>query len=117
MLGWEALNSRTLPLFHFEEHEAQQMQEQLLNSMPGELFSLASDNPLTVDAMRHMLANRTTARFSDLDKTVLKLFREKEINILGPDGKVRSRTLRRLRPDDRIAFSDTLLLPGFSRRR
>ena len=85
--------------------------------MPGELFSLASDNPLTVDAMRHMLANRTTARFSDLDKTVLKLFREKEINILGPDGKVRSRTLRRLRPDDRIAFSDTLLLPGFSRRR
>ena len=117
MLGWEALNSRTLPLFHFEEHEAQQMQEQLLNSMPGELFSLASDNPLTVDAMRHMLANRTTARFSDLDKTVLKLFREKEINILGPDGKVRSRTLRRLLPDDRIAFSDTLLLPGFSRRR
>ena len=31
------------------------------------------------------------------------------------DGKVRSRTLRRLRPDDRIAFPDTLLLPGFSR--
>ena len=117
MLGWEALNSRTLPLFHFEEHEAQQMQEQLLNSMPGELFALASENPLTVDAMRHMLANRTTARFSDLDKTVLKLFREKEIEILDPDGRVRSRTLRHLRPDDRIAFPDTLLLPGFSRRR
>ena len=117
MLGWEALYSRTLPLFHFEELETQQMQEQLLNSMPNELFALASENPVTVDAMRHILANRTAARFSDLDKTVLKLFREKEINILGPDGKVRSRTLRRLRPDDRIAFSDTLLLPGFSRRR
>ena len=117
MLGWEALYSRTLPLFHFEELEAQQMQEQLLNSMPNELFALASENPVTVDAMRHMLANRTAARFSDLDKTILSLVREKEIDILGPDDKVRSRTLRHLRPDDRIAFPDTLLLPGISRRR
>ena len=117
MLGWEALYSRTLPLFHFEELEAQQMQEQLLNSMPNELFALASENPVTVDAMRHMFANRTAARFSDLDKTILSLAREKEIDILGPDDKVRSRTLRHLRPDDRIAFPDTLLLPGFSRRR
>ena len=117
MLGWEALYSRTLPLFHFEELEVQQMQEQLLNSMPGELFALVSENPVTVDAMRHMFANRTAARFSDLDKTILDLVREKEFKILGPDGRVRSRTLRRLRPDDRIALPDKLLLPGISRRR
>ena len=43
------------------------MRKQLLNSMPRELFSLASEVPITVDTMRHMLANRTAAPFSDLD--------------------------------------------------
>ena len=117
MLGWDALNSETPPLFHFEELEAQQMQEQLLNSMPRELFGLASDHPITVDAMRHMLANRTAARFSDLDKIVLALTREREIEILSPDGKPRSRTLTRLRATDRITFPATPLLPGISRLR
>ena len=116
MLGWEALHSKTLPLFHFEEIEAEEVQDQLLNSMPSELFGLASEKPVTVDTMRHMFANRTTARFSDLDKTVLKLFREKEIEILDPDGRVRSRTLERLRPTDRIAFPAIPLFPSFSRR-
>ena len=116
MLGWEGLYSRTLPLFHFEELEVLKMQEQLLNSMPGELFGLASETPVTGDVMRHMFANRTAARFTDLDKVILTLAREKEIEIRAPDGKVRSRTLRHLRPDDRIAFPDTLLLPGISRR-
>ena len=117
MLGWDALKSETPPLFHFEELEAQQMREQLLNSMPRELFGLVSEEPVTVDTMRHMFANRTAARFSDLDKTVLDLVREKEFEILDPAGKVRLRTLRHLRPTDRIAFPDTLLLSGISRRR
>ena len=116
MLGWEALHSKTLPLFHFERFEAEEVQNQLLNSMPRELFGLASEEPVTVDTMRHMFANRTTARFSDLDITVLKLFREKEIEILDPDGRVRSRTLERLRPTDRIAIPAMQLFPGFSRR-
>ena len=115
MLGWEALYSKTLPLFHFAGLDAQEVQAQLLNSMPSELFALASETPVTVETMRHMFANRTTARFSDLDLTVIKLFREREIKILNPDGKVRSRKLNRLRPDDRIAFPDTLFFPGFSR--
>ena len=115
MLGWDALNSGTLPLFNFAELDAKEMRRQLLNSMPKELLSLASDNPVTVDVMHHMFANRTAARFSDLDKVVLKLFREKEFDILDPDGKRRSRNLKRLRPTDRIAPSDTLLFPGLSR--
>ena len=118
MLGWDSLKSEgTLPLFHFEELEAREMRRQLLNSMPGELFSLASEAPITIDTMRHMFANRTAARFSDLDEIVLQLSREKEIEILSPDGKVRSRALKRLRPTDRIAFPSQYLLPGTSRRR
>ena len=117
MLGWEALESKTLPLFHFAGLDAQAMRNQLLNAMPEELFSLASEAPITVDTMRHMVANRTAARFLDLDEIILQLSREKEIEILSPDGKVRSRTLKRLRPTDRIAFPRQLLLPGTSRRR
>ena len=117
MLGWEALESKTLPLFHFGGLDAAAMRKQLLNSMPEELFSLASEAPITIDAMRHMLANRTAARFSDLDETVLRLSREKEIEILSPEGKVRSRTLKRISPTDRIAFPRQPLLPGTSRRR
>ena len=117
MLGWDALNSETLPLFHFEKLDAEAMRRQLLNSMPDELFSLASEEPVTIDTMRHMFANRTAARFSDLDSVVLELFREKEIEILRPDGKVRSRTLKRISPTDRIAFPRQPLLPGTSRRR
>jgi len=117
MLGWDALNSGTLTLFNFEELEAEQLRTQLLDSMPAELFTLAADTPITVDTMRHMFANRTAAQFSDLDLVVLELAKEKEIDILDVDGKLRSRTLRRLRQTDRIAIPQTLLLPGFSRRR
>ncbi len=117
MLGWDALNSETLPLFRFEELDAEAMRRQLLNSMPNELFSLASEEPVTIDTMRHMFANRTAARFSDLDSVVLELFREREIDILRPDGTVRSRALRRVSSTDRIAFPQQLLLPGTSRRR
>ena len=117
MLGWEGLYSKTLPLFHFTGLDAKQMRAKLLNSLPEKLFGLASENPITVDTMRHMLANKTAARFSDLDETVLQLFRERELRILDPNGKVRSHSLRHLRSSDQIALPDTLLLPGFSRRR
>ena len=118
MLGWDTLeDSATLPLFHFGDIEARRMREQLLNSMPRELFSLASEVPVTVDAMRHTFANETAAPFSDLDKVVLQLAKEREIDILNPDGKLRSRNLTRLQPTDRIAFPSTLLLPGISRLR
>ena len=118
MLGWDALKiSETLPLFSFADIDSRQMREQLLNSMPRELFGLASERPVSVEVIRHMFANRTAARFTDLDDVFLTLAREKEIEIRTPDGKVRSPALRRLQPDDRIAFPDTLLLPGISRLR
>ena len=115
MLGWDALNTGTLPLFRFEELDAKQMQDQLLNSMPAELYALAAENPITVDAVRHMLANKTAARFSDLDRTILALVGEREFDILNPDGKVRSRTLTRLGPTDLISVPKMRLFPGLSR--
>ena len=117
MLGWEALEARTLPLFRFGGVDARKMQAQLLKSMPDQLAQLASDQPVTVDAVRHALANETAARFSDLDEVVLELFRGKEFDILNPDGKMRSRSLRQLRPTDLIKLSSMPFFPGWSRRR
>ncbi|MCY4378261.1 MAG: three-Cys-motif partner protein TcmP [Candidatus Dadabacteria bacterium] len=118
MLGWDALrDSSNLHLFRFGDLDKKQMQDQLLDSLPEKLYSLISEQPITVDAMRHIFANQTAARFSDLDQIVLQLVREKEFQILDPEGKVRSRLLKHLKPTDLIALPPTLLLPGFSRIR
>ena len=117
MLGWDALlDSKNIPLFNFGQHDEEMMYEELLKSLPRELFGLVSEHPVTIDAIRHMLANRTAARFSDLDKILAKLFQEKEFDILNPAGKLRSRSLQRLAATDRVALPSTLLLSGLSRR-
>ena len=116
MLGWDALrDSETVPLFNFDQIDLEQMDAQLLESLPRELYSLASEQPVTVDAMRHAIANRTAARFFDLDRNVLQLMREGEFDILNPAGKRRSRSLTRLSPTDRVSLPHNLLLPGISR--
>ncbi len=117
MLGWEALEAKTLPLFGFSGLDAEEMRKRLLESMPDRLDGLASDQPVSVDAVRHALANETAARFSDLDEVILTLFREKEFDVLDHDGKIRSRSLRQLRSTDQIALPSTLFLPGLSQRR
>ena len=117
MLGWDGLrDSETLPLFQFGELDEQQMRTELLDSLPRELFGLVSEHPVTMDALRHMLANRTAARFSDLDQVIVRLVQEREFEILNSEGKVRSRSVQRLAPTDRVALPSTLLLPGLSRR-
>ena len=99
MLGWDALRSTdTLRLFRFEDLEAKRIRMQLLDSMPQELHGLVVDRPVTVKKMRHMLANKTAARFCDLDDTVLELARAKEIDILTgafPISRSRAHTHRR----------------------
>lgn len=116
MLGWDAIEDpEQLSLFQFRALDANSMRKQLLNSMPRELFSLASESPITVGEIRHVFANKTAATYLDLDRIILQLGQEREIEILSPDGKVRSRALRKLQPTDRIAFPTTLLLPGISR--
>lgn len=116
MLGWDALiRTDTLSLFQFGEPEDQQIHEQLLDSMPRELFWLACEGPIMVSAMRHMIANRTAARFADLDRVILQLAREKELEIRTSDNKLRSRSLKRLAPSDLIALPETLLFPALSR--
>ena len=117
MLGWDPLrNGNTLPLFHFDELEVKQMRHELLGSMPKRLHSLASNESVSVDVVRHELANETAARFSDLDKVVLELAKYKELDVLDANGKLRRRDLQHLDRTDRIAISRTPMFPGVFRR-
>lgn len=116
MLGWDALESETLPLFRFSGIDEKKMQEDLLNSMPNQLARLASERPVTIDAVRHALANETAARYVDLDMAILRLFQGKELDILNKDGKMRSRSLKHIGPTDWITLPSTLFLPGLSPR-
>ena len=116
MLGWDTLkDSETLPLFQFRELDKETMQEQLLKMLPEKLFSLASEQPVTIDAIHHVFANQTAARFSDLDKIVLQLVKEGEFDILDANGKARSRSLKILKHTDQITLPSTPLIPGLSR--
>ena len=117
MLGWKTFQDlETIPLFTFGGLDEQEMRKQLLNSLPGKLFGLASEQPVTIDAMHHVFANQTAARFSDLDEIVLQLVREREFDILDANGKARSRSqLTRLKPTDQIILPSTPLIPGLSR--
>ena len=118
MMGWDPLReSPNLPLFAFKKHDEQSMLEELADSLAHELFALAADAPIAVETVRHLFANRTAARFEDLDAVVLRLMKEGELQVLSPEGKPRSRSLEQLRSADRIAFRDTLLLPIISRIR
>ena len=113
MLGWDALKSEeTLRLFRFGDLEAQDLRAQLLNTMPPELYALTARESVSVETMHCMLANRSAARFVDLDRTVMDLFRAKEFDILDQHGKPRSRHIRKLRANDRIAPARNLRLPG-----
>ena len=119
MLGWdEILDSGTPPLIQFKEHEVPEMRRRILTTiMPEFLYGRISESPITVDGVRHLLANKTPARFGDLDQVLLTLFQEREIDVITPDNRVRSRTLRHLKPTDRIALPKILLFPGISRQR
>lgn len=118
MLGWDTFREpSSLPLFNFGELDAEHMVRGLLDTLAQEIHGLAQDGLVSVETIRHRLANRTAARFTDLDQVILQLFQEKEFAILTPDGNERLRVLKRLGPKDVISLRTTPLLPSLSRVR
>ena len=115
ILGWDALNSGTLDLFNFSELDAEQLQNQLPDSLVRKLYTLASDHPITVDAFRHEIANQTAARFIDIDSAIATLHRENEIQIVTPDNIPRSSTYQHLKTTDVITIPTQPMFPGLSR--
>ena len=112
MLGWD--ERAEYPLFGFGDHERTLVHQQLLESVPAEIHALAAETPVTVDALRAVLANQTAARFDDLDGALLELYRGGEIEICGAGGSLRGQSTTRLKPTDLIATPRqmSLFAPG-----
>lgn len=112
MLGWD--ERADYPLFGFGHDERTLVQRQLLESIPAEIHTLAADGPITVDALRAVLANQTAARFHDLDGVLLELYRGKELDISSVEGTRKGQTTTRLNLTDLIALPTQLSLsiPG-----
>ena len=116
-LGYDAIKDlKDISLFRFGELDHSTMKTELLDSIPRELFSVVSENPVTVDALRHIWGNKTPARFSDLDQILIELMQEGEFQIWDPTGKKKSKAVRKLNPIDSVALPSTLLFPSLSRR-
>lgn len=107
-LGWDPRGD--YPLFEFGEAEQRKVHEELLASVPPEIHKLAAESPITVDALRHVLANETAARFSDLDSALLELYRAGELEIRLAAGDLRGRSTVRLKPTDLIEMPRQLSL-------
>ena len=82
MMGWDPLKSGLLPLFGFDQYDADLLHQQLLDTIPEELALLDFSTPLSVERFRAAVANRTAARFSDLDKALSTLASAGEFDIL-----------------------------------
>ncbi len=118
MLGWDELReSETVPLFNFEKEDSSNLQEELIDPLVHRLRALTAERPVTYGSVRTAYANCTAARFSDLDKVVLRLAREGEIDILGPDGRPYSGNRRTIRETNLICPPSRMLIPGLSRIR
>ncbi len=115
ILGWDALQGKSLPIFNFSELDAQHMRSQLPNSLVRKTHSLAKEQSLTVDGLRYALANETAATFRDIDRALITLFKENEIEIRNSNNKPRPKSIRKLNPTDQISIPKQMKLPGFSR--
>ena len=115
MMGWDPLRSGLLPLFGFSQYDAGLLHQQLLDTIPEELSLLDFSSPLSVGDFRAAVANRTAARFSDLDKALSALASAGECDILTRNGKVRQKSLIRLDSSDLIALPSRPMFPGWSR--
>ena len=115
MMGWDPLKSGLLPLFGFDQYDADLLHQQLLETIPEELALLNFSTPLSVERFRAAVANRTAAQFSDLDKALSTLASAGEFDILTENGKLSQRGLSRLSPSDLIALPSRPMFPGWSK--
>ena len=112
MMGWDSLRDRSIPIWNFDEFDAEQLRNSLVLSLPSRLSEL--DLPLSVGEFHTVLGNSTAGRFDDLDDAVLALNRAGEVDILAESGKFRSREIRRLNSSDRINFTIRPMFSGMS---
>ena len=114
MMGWDSLKGGLPPLFGFSEFDAELLHQELVATIPSFLSESNISLPISIKDFRHLLANSTAGRFTDLDKAALALARVGDFDILTQSGKFRDRDIGRLNPSDQINFTIRPMFPGWS---
>ena len=115
MMGWDPFKNGLLPLFEFGQFDLDLLDQELLNTIPEELSLRDLSSPLRVGDFRDGVANRTAARFSDLDRALAALASLGEVDIQTSAGKLRQKGLTRLNDSDLIVLPSRRMFPGWSR--
>ena len=111
MLGFEALERRQVPLLTFDEGDRREMNATLGRLLMPQLYDKLKANPVPFMGVLNHFGNRTAATSADFNEVVLAARDRRDIQIVGPDGRPRSRSLRVIKPDDAIVLPPQLTLP------
>ena len=119
MLGWEALERKTMPLLTFTDEDRNQMRESSFDELPRRLRPHLQDAPMRVEKAVTLFGNDTAMTSEDMTDILIQARNLGEIEVRNADGKVRSgRGLRHLNRNDRIVLpSQTLLFVPSSKDR
>ncbi len=91
-------------LFSFRQEDKHAMREQLQNKLPGRLFKVMSGSSVTVEEFLRAVGNETAAQNEDILDVLRQMAASRDIEIQGPDGKVR-------RPKTKPSLGDRLIQP------
>ena len=111
MLGYDALESSQMPILTFNDRDRDEMNAQITDRLMSALHGRLMEGPMPFREMPDRFGNRTAATSSDFNDIVLASRGQHEIEIVGPDGHPRSRSLQIVRPDDMLVRPAQLTLP------
>ena len=111
MLGSEALEGSKVPLLTFNDGDRREMSAALAEQLVPQLHGKLKAGGLRFSGVLDHFGNKTAATIADFNNLVVSARGAGELQIVGPDGKPRSRSLQIIRQDDRIVLPPQLTLP------
>lgn len=111
MLGSEALEGSKVPLLTFKDGDRREMSAALAEQLVPQLHGKLKAGGLRFSGVLDHFGNKTAATIADFNNLVVSARGAGELQIVGPDGKPRSRSLQIIRQDDRIVLPPQLTLP------
>lgn len=85
-LGYDARLDIGKRMFCFEESDRENMNKELLEELPRQIFSLTGGGPITLVELLHAIGNRTAATNLDVTGRLQILSEQREIEVIKPLG-------------------------------
>ena len=111
MLGFEALEGSTVPLLTFNDGDREEMNAALAEQLVRQLHGKLKTGGLRLSGVLDHFGNKAAATIADFNNLVVSARNAGELQVVGPDGRPRSRSLQIIRQDDRIVLPLQLTLP------